>query len=123
MAAYSMDYRERVAALYDEGHTTAEVVEQMGCSASWARRLKQRRCESGSLAPLTPHRPDQRTYDDQDEQRIREMIRKQPDLTLAEVAEAMGKPVCLGTVSRTLERMGLPRKKSPSMPPSRTGRT
>jgi transposase len=76
------------------------------------------------LQPRTTARhDDQRSYDDADEQRIRELIRRKPDTTLAEVAEALGKPAHVSTVSRTLERLGLPRKKSPPMPPSRTART
>lgn len=66
---------------------------------------------------------DQRRYDDADEQAIRELIKRKPDATLAEVAEAMGKAVHPGTVSRTLTRLNLPRKKSPRTPPNKTGRT
>ncbi len=40
-----------------------------------------------------------------------------------EVAEAMEKKVHVCTVSRTLARMGLPRKKSPRTPPSRIALT
>jgi transposase len=119
---YSMDFRRAVAAAYDECGSSAEVAEQFGCSESWVRRLIQRRREMGSLEPFKHTLPDQRAYDDADEQRIRELIREKPDATLAEVAALMAKPVHLCTVSRTLDRLGLPRKKSPRMPPSRTAR-
>ena len=123
---YSMDFRRAVARAYDASGSSAEVAEQFGCSASWVRRLVQRRAERGGvLAP--PARParrdDQRTYDDADERAIRELIRRRPDATLAEVAEALGKPAHPGTVSRTLARLGLPRKKSPRTRPSSTART
>ena len=123
---YSMDFRRAVARAYDECGSSTEVAEQFGCSASWVRRLVQRRAEcGGALEP--PGRParrdDQRTFDDADEQTIRELIRRRPDATLAEVAEALGKPAHPGTVSRTLARLGLPRKKSPRTPPSSTART
>lgn len=120
---YSMDFRRRVMELYDQGHETAEVCAMMGCCPAWARRLKQRRGESGSIEPRQPKRPDQRTYDDADEQKIRQLIQEKPDATLAEVVEALGKPAHRCTASRTLERLGLPRKKSPVMPASRTGPT
>jgi len=42
-----------------------------------------------------------------------------PDATLAEVIEADRKPGHPGTVSRTLKRMNLPRKKSRRKPPSK----
>ena len=121
--AYSMDFRRAVARAYDECGASAEVAEQFGCSESWVRRLIQHRRERGTLQPRTTARhDDQRSYDDADEQRIRELIKRKPDATLAEVAETLGKPAHVSTVSRTLERLGLPRKKSPPTPPSRIGR-
>jgi transposase len=122
--AYSMDFRRAVARAYDDCGSSIEVAEQLGCSESWVRRLIQRMREHGTLEPRTTARhDDQRTYDDEDEQAIRELIQRRPDATLAEVAEAMGKPASPATVSRTLERLGLPRKKSAGTPPSRTART
>ena len=123
---YSMDFRRAVARAYDESGSSTEVAEQFGCSASWVRRLVQRRAErGGALEP--PGRParrdDQRRYDDADGRAIRELIRRRPDATLAEVAEALGKTAHASTVSRTLARLGLPRKKSPRTPPSKIVRT
>ena len=116
---YSMDFRIAVARAYDECGSSTEVAEEYGCSASWVRRLIQQRRERGTLEPLRPaRRDDQRTYDDADEQRIRALIKARPDATLAEVAEAIAKPAHAATVSRTLARLGLPRKKSPRTPPS-----
>ena len=122
--AFSMDYRRSVARAYDEGDSSLEVAEQFGCSEAWVRRLIQHRRERGTLEPRTTARhDDQRSYDDADEQAIRELIKHKPDATLAEVAEAIGKPAHLCTVSRTLTRLNLPRKKSPRTPPSKIGRT
>ena len=122
--AYSMDLRRSVARMYDECGSSSEVAEQFNCSESWVRRLIQHRRQRGTLEPLsTARHDDQRSYDDADERAIRELIRRKPDATLAEVAEAIGKPAHAGTVSRTLTRLNLPRKKSPRTPPSRTGRT
>ena len=122
--ACSMDFRRSVARAYDESGSSPEVAEQYDCSESWVRKLMQQRRERGTLEPLTTARhDDQRCYNDDDERKIRELIKYKPDATLAEVAEAMGKPAHPGTVSRTLARLNLPRKKSPRMPPSKTGRT
>jgi transposase len=122
--AYSMDFRRAVARAYDECDSSAEVAGQFGCCESWVRRLIQRRRETGSLEPK-PHgrTDDQRAYDDQDEQTIRQLIAKKPDATLAEVIEALGKDVHPATASRTLKRLGLPRKKSRTTPASRTAPT
>jgi transposase len=122
--AYSMDYRRAVARSYDDCGSSIEVAGQFGCSESWVRRLIQRRRERGTLEPRpSARRDDQRTYGDADELRIRELIKAKPDATLAEVAEALAKPASLATVSRTLGRLDLPRKKSPRTRPSATGRT
>jgi transposase len=121
---YDMDYRRAVAAAYDECGSSIEVAEQFGCSASWVRRLIQQRRQRGTLEPLSSARhDDQRCYDDADEEKIRTFIAAQPDATLQEVADALSKPAHHCTVSRTLSRLGLHRKKSPPMPPSRTGPT
>jgi transposase len=71
----------------------------------------------------TARTDDQRAYDAKDEAAIRRLIKQTPDATLAEVAAAIGKPACLGTVCRTLRRLNLPRKKSRRTPPSGTGPT
>jgi transposase len=119
-----MDYRRSVARTYDESGSSLEAAEQHHCSESWVRKLIQQRRERGTLEPLTTARhDDQRTYNDDDERKIRELIKHKPDATLAEVVEAIGKPAHPGTVSRTLTRLNLPRKKSPRTPPSKTGRT
>jgi transposase len=122
--AYSIDLRERVARAHAESGSSAEVAEQFGCSEAWVRRLTQRLRETGSLAPRSTARTgDQRAYDDADEAKIRALIKARPDATLAEVAEAIGKPASAGTVSRTLKRLKLPRKKSRRTPRSGTAPT
>lgn len=122
--AYSMDFRRAVAQAHDECGSSLEVAEQFGCSESWVRRLIQHRRQRGTLEPRSSARhDDQRSYDDADERKIRELIRHKPDATLAEVARVIGKPAHASTVSRTLKRLNLPRKKSPRTPPSRTDRT
>ena len=121
---YSMDFRRAVAAAHDACGSSAEVAEAFGCSESWVRRLIQHRRDRGTIEPLsTARRGDQRAYDDADELAIRALIKRRPDATLAEVAAAIGKPAHPATVSRTLARLDLPRKKSRRTPPSRTAPT
>jgi transposase len=81
--------------------------------------MTQQMRETGGVAAKSSARmDDQRAYNDKDEAVIRKLIKKKPDATLAEVAAAIGKPACTGTVCRTLQRLNLPRKKSPRTPPS-----
>lgn len=124
--AYSMDFRLAVARMYDECGSSEDVAAELGCSDCWVRRLIQRRRECGGViepAKRPTHQSKQRCYDEQDEKAIRQLIKEKPDATLAEVAEAIGKPIHPGTVSRTLARMNLRRKKSRRTPPSRTDPT
>ena len=51
MRAYSMDLRERVLRDSDAGMKAAAVAVTCHVSASWVRRLKQRRRETGEVAP------------------------------------------------------------------------
>lgn len=121
---YSMDYRQAVSRAYDECGSSAEVAETFGCSASWVRRLIQQRRDRGTLEPLSSaRRTPSRRYDADDEAVIRELIRVRPDATLAEVAAALAKPAGQATVSRTLKRLNLPRKKSRPTPKNSTGPT
>jgi len=122
--AYSTDLRERVVRTHAETGSSAETAEIHACSESWVRRMTQLLRDTGSLDPKSTARTDdQRAYDDKDEAKIRALIKRRPDATLAEVAEAIGKPASPGTVSRTLKRLNLPRKKSRRTPPSGTAPT
>jgi transposase len=119
---YPMEFRVAVAAAYDECGSSIEVAELFGCSESWVRRLVQRReATGGSLEPLTPKRPDTRKLDEDDLARLRELIAQQPDLTLGELAAALGDKASVPTVWRATQRLDLSLKKRRSTPPSRTG--
>lgn len=121
--AYSMEFRRAVAKAYDECGSSLEVAEQMGCSESWVRRLIQRRRQTGSLDPLPARLPDNNKLDDDDLRELERLIAHRPDMTLAELADALGNKASVPTVWRATQRLDLPLKKSPCTPPSRTGRT
>lgn len=117
--AYSIDLCERVVLAHRECGSSAQVAGEFGVSESWVRRKTQQHRETGTVAPRSTARVEsQRAYDDKDDEAIRALIKRKPDATLAEVAAAIGKPACEGTVCRTLARLGLVRKKSPRTPPS-----
>jgi transposase len=130
MDAYGRDLRERVIAAYEgQCMETAEVAQTFGVSPAWARRLKQRLRELGTIDPLPQrkHGPDPK-LDEADRARLAELVKATPDATLAELrddlAGASGKAaVSVPTVCRALRDLGLVLKKSPRARPSRTGRT
>jgi len=120
---YAMEFRIAVANAHDECGSSIEVAEQFGRSESWVRGLIARRRTTGSLAPLPPRRPDTRKLDEQDLLRLRELIRGRPDMTLGELADAMANKASVPTIWRATQRLGLPLKKRPGTPVSRTGPT
>jgi transposase len=118
-----MEFRIAVAKAYDECESSIEVAEQFECSESWVRDLIARRRATGSLAPLPPQRPDTSKLDEQDLNRLRELVRVKPDMTLAELADAMGNKASVPTIWRATQRLGLPLKKRQSTPASKTAPT
>ena len=124
MKAYSMDLRERVVAACDRGEgTRAEIAKRFRVGVAWVYRLLQRRRDTGSIEPK-PHGGGQTpAFDQAAAERLRRAVADRPDATLEELREAVGVACGTSAVHRALEKLGLPRKKSRSGPPSRTTRT
>ncbi len=113
--AYSMDLRERVLAACDAGHASRVVARQYQVSRAWVDRLKQRRQETGEIGPRRPRRFKPQALAGHREQ-LRALVAAQPDLTLAEMRQALGVSCSLVSVWRALRRLGLTLKKSPVRP-------
>lgn len=112
MRAYSMDLRERVLADSDGGMGAAAVAEKYRVSASWVRRLKQRRGATGETAP----RPSGRrpcTWAPHAEA-IRAAVAEAPDATLRELKDRLGLALSLATLWRAVAALGLTVKKKSS---------
>ena len=122
MRAYSMDLRQRVRADCQAGMTTAAVARMYLVSQSWVRRLKQRQRATGSIAPRPPS-PGRPVVLAPHEGRVRELVRDDPDVTLAELRERLGVAVSIGALCNYLRRLRLSFKKKSSGRPSRTGPT
>jgi transposase len=123
MDAYSLDLRRRVVSMCDEGEPTKAVAEAFEVSPAWVRRLKQRRRELKTIAPLVRKQPDQHKLNGKDRQRLKALVEQQPDATLAELNDRLGRKVGITTLWRALRELKLSLKKSPSTPPSRIGQT
>lgn len=113
MRPYSMDLRERILSDSDAGLPTKRVAEKYSVSASWVRRLKQRRRESGQIAPRcgSGRKP---KLTDEHRQRLQELVDQRPDATLEELRDELGVDVCLSTVWCALKALELTLKKSNS---------
>ena len=84
MRAYSMDLRERVLHDSDAGMQAAAVASKYRVSASWVRRLKQRRRETGEVAPRQQRYGRHPVLASQ-LHTLAALIREQPDRTLADL--------------------------------------
>jgi transposase len=121
MQAYSMDLRERVLKDCDSGMSTLEVSVKYRVSESWVRRLKQRRRETGEVAPRRAGRkqpPQWHAYAD----RLQQLVAQQPDATLGELQERLGTKASKQTLGRALRALQLTFKKKYFAPRSRIGR-
>jgi transposase len=120
-----MDLRERVVKAKGTG-TSGEVAARFDVNDSWVRRLWLRFAASGSIAPLPRGGNRGRKVDAEGERLIRGWIGEQSDMTIVEVmarylaerAIAVSEPA----MRRTLNRMGLSRKKRRSSRPSARAR-
>jgi transposase len=123
MDAYSLDLRERVAAACDSGMLSQpEIAEQYDVSVSFITRLLRRRRETGSLAPKPHTGGAAPILNDRDRERIAGYVRRQPDITLAELCARVSGCVSDSTMSRLLIAMKLTRKKRRSTPTNEIAR-
>lgn len=109
--AYSMDLRERVIQDADAGLTSKDLASRYHVSRAWVDALKQRRRESGSIAPLTQTKFRHRVLDGQDD-RLAALIAAQPDATLAELRDALRTSAGLATIWRAINHLDLTVKKN-----------
>jgi transposase len=120
MEAYSMDLRKRVLATVDENRLTRiEIARLFQVSTAWIRRLVQRRRETGSIAAKTGKPGRKPKLSGEHRQRLLLLVQRDPDATLAELQRRLRVAVCLGTIWRALQDLGLTYKKRPCGPASR----
>ena len=111
-AAYSMDLRERVIEDANAGLSSKELAARYHVSRAWVDALKQRRRETGSIAPLTQTKFRRRVLDGQDD-RLAALIAARPDATLTELRDALRTSVGLATIWRAINQLELTLKKMP----------
>jgi transposase len=117
-AAYSQDLRDRIFSARDGGMTTKRVAEVFKVSASWVRRVMQRRREHGEQSP----RPrGGATVIKIDLDQLRQLVQQQPDATARQLHERLGIQCSVSAVDMALRRTGLSFKKRRCTLPSRIG--
>jgi transposase len=125
--AYSLDLREKIVQAYDQGQGSQRALAALfGVSRSFVEKLLARRRTTGQLAALA-HGGGRRAKCSAPELAlVRRCIADQPDASLAEVCrllqDELGTSISSSAMSRLLGKLGLPRKKNRSTPPSVTAR-
>ena len=79
---YSQDLRDRVLRAYDRGMQTKQIAETFQVSPSWARRVKQRRRETGETTHRRMGSPGVIIVD---REQLASLVREHPDATIREV--------------------------------------
>ena len=122
---YSMDLRERVVRAVEAGASRRATAARYDVSPSFVIKLMQRWRRRGTVQPDRIGGRKRSTLAAHAE-RVHALWAAAPDLTIAELRTrlaAEGIAVSRSAVDRFLAAVGLTRKKRPSAPPSRTGRT
>lgn len=108
--AYSVDLREKALQAVASGRTVAEVAVLFDVSRESVYRWRARQAATGSVTPRTATgRP--RALRPEQEAELRRRVTDHPDATLAELCATSPVPMSAPTMSRTLGRLGLRRKK------------
>ena len=110
-AAYSVDLRARVLRDADAGLSSKALAERYHVSRAWVDALKQRRRETGSIAPRKQTTFRARVLAGQ-EDRLAALITARPDATLTELRAALPTTAGLSTLWRAIDRLGFTVKKN-----------
>ena len=127
MKPYSLDLRQKILRAYDHKLGSQRALAALfGVSHAFLEQLLQRRRTTGSVAPRPHGGGRQPRCDPAALDLVRQLLHEQPDATLAELCTQLrqrrGLGLSVATMCRVLQRLGLPRKKSPFMPPNATHR-
>lgn len=115
MRAFSNDLRQRIVAAVERGgYTLRQLAALFAVDVSVIVRLRQRKRQTGSIEPK-PHGGGRcLKLDEADQKRLLQIVRQQPDATLAELRQQLGLVCGLTTIHRALKRLGITRKKKSS---------
>lgn len=112
MKTLSLDLRERIVAAFDRGDgTRLQIAERYNVSESMVKKLLKQRAKTGDIGNRHANSGRPPVISRRHEQRLRKLVKEQPDLTLAELRDALDLDITPQAIHYALERMGLPLKK------------
>src|SRR3982751_5209343 len=112
MTPYSHDLRQRILETVQRGEgSLRQIAQRFRVSLSFVVRLLQTYRRTGSIQPRPHGGGNPAKLSPQDLERLRELVRQQPDATLEELRQRLGVACSTMTISRALRRLGLPCKK------------
>ena len=119
MGTLSTDLRERIVAAYDRGEgTRQDIARRYDVSLGMVKKLLQQRKKTGDIAPRHRFSGPKGKIVGPYQERLRELVRESPDMTLEELRDALELECTPQAVHYALCRMGLPLKKRRYAPPS-----
>src|SRR5438552_13132794 len=112
MTPSSQDLRQRVLDTVRRGEgSLRQIARRSLVRGSFVTRLLRTHRDTGALEPKPHGGGNPAVLTPEDLERLRELIRQQPDATLQECRQRLGASCSLMTISRALSPLGLPRKK------------
>ena len=112
MTPYSQDLRKRVLDTVQRADgSLRQIARRFLVSISFVTRLLQLHRSTGSVLPRPHGGGNPAALGPEDLERLRELVRQQPDATLEELRQRLGVSCSTMTISRALRTLGLPRKK------------
>ena len=113
MKTLSLDLRERILASYDAGKgTRQEIADRYDVSLGMVKKLLFRRKQTGEIGSWYSHCGRKPYFTEEIRQQIRDLVRKQKDITLEEIRESLGLNCSLPAIHYVLRDLNLTFKKN-----------
>jgi len=113
MKTLSLDLRERILASYDAGKgTRQEVADRYDVSLGMVKKLLFRRKQAGEIGSWYTHCGRKPYFTEDLREQIKELIRKQKDITLQEIRETLKLNCSLPAIHYVLRDLNLTFKKN-----------
>ena len=112
MNAYSNDLRKRIIDAINDGDKVVDVAERFSVGVRFVYSLLRRFLDTGSYEAKKRSGGAPRKISHDDEIKIQQIIKKNPDATLEEIRKQADFKVSIATIHRAIKRMNITFKKN-----------